>query len=105
MNLHVSTTLEITADLAKRKLLRFFLDEVSLFLQPEYPLLITTDNSHAVWRFPIAFLMGRHGKLEKIGEVDVDAYSGELLITNKILKEIQEHAQQLAKRATFSTRE
>jgi hypothetical protein len=100
LELNISTTLNVSAPEAKRKVIRFFIDEVSLFVGPKSPFLVVTKEDQIFWRFPIHLFLGRYGDLGQVGEVDVDAYSGKLLITDETIGEIKANAERLAKRAT-----
>lgn len=101
LELNISTTLGISASRAKRKLTGLLIDEVSLFVTPYSPLLIVTDKSNIFWRFPVYLVLGRRGELGQVGEVDVDAYSGDILITAEKIEEFKANAERLAKRATL----
>ncbi len=103
LDVNISLTLDLTAAQARRKLTRFFMDEVSLFINPQDPLLVVVDQETILWRFSIIFSMGRRGKLGQLGEVDVDARSGELLLDDKLLEEIKTNARSLARGTAFST--
>lgn len=100
LEVKISAKLGITAEQAKRKLTRFFMDEVSLFISPQAPLLVLTDQEAIFWRFPIVFSMGKHGQLGQVGEIDVDARSGALLLDEAILEKIKTNARILARGAT-----
>jgi hypothetical protein len=99
--LNISTTLGISASQAKRKVTRFFIDEVSLFVGTKSPLLIVTKGDKIIWRFYIHLFLGRYGDLGQVGEIDVDAHSGKLLINDDATEEIKANAERLAKRATL----
>jgi len=101
LELSISTTLGISASQAKRKLTGLLIDEVSLFVTPYAPLLIVTGEGKIFWRFPVYLVLGRRGELGQVGEVDVDAHSGDILITNEILEEFKANAERLAKRAAL----
>ncbi|MEZ4862596.1 MAG: hypothetical protein R3C14_14880 [Caldilineaceae bacterium] len=103
LDLHVSLNLGITAKQAKRKLSRFLLDEVSLFIGPEEPLLVFIEPTKIVWRFPLQFALAKQGRLGQVGTVDVDAQSGELLLIDEHLMEIKRNARLLARSATLPT--
>ena len=90
LDVNFSVTIGITAEQAKRKLTHFLMDEVSLLISPQAPLLVVADKNAILWRFPIIFSMGHRGKLGQVGEIDVDA-------CNKA------HAYILAQSATLST--
>lgn len=101
LEVNISTTLGITAGQAKRKLTRYFMDNVSLFITPQSPLLVVVNPEKISWRFPVFFAMGHHGRLGQVGEVDVDAHSGEILLNDVLLEEIKANAQRLAKGAAL----
>lgn len=44
LELNISTTLGISASQAKRKVARFFMDEVSMFIGPDPPLLVINKD-------------------------------------------------------------
>jgi hypothetical protein len=69
LEVKLSVTLRVTAEQAKRKLTRFLIDEVNLFIHPDTPLLVVTDQNSIFWRFPLIFSMGRRGKLGQVGEL------------------------------------
>lgn len=103
IDLHLTLTLGITAQQAKRKLSRFLMDEVSLFLGPEAPLLVLSDTSSAFWRFPIEFSMARRGRIGQVGMIDVNAQTGELQLSDEQLTEIKLNARLLARGTALST--
>ena len=103
LEIKLSVTLGVTAEQAKRKLTRFLIDEVNLFIHPEAPLLVVTDQNTIFWRFPLIFSMGHRGKLGQVGEVDVDAQTGELLLNDTLLEEIKAHARFLAQHTALPT--
>lgn len=103
LDIHISTTLGISASEAKRKLTRYLMDNVSMFLTPQRPLLIVTDANVITWRFAILFAMGPQGILGQVGEIDVDAHNGEILLNSALQKEIEANAKRLAGSAALPT--
>lgn len=101
VDLNISIKLGISADQAKRKLSRFFMDEVSLLIGPEDPLLVLVDTRSVLWRFPLELTLGKRGRLGLVGTVDVDARTGELLITDELLTEIKTNARLLVRGAAL----
>lgn len=102
LEVKLSVTLGITAEQAKRKLARFLMDEVSLLISPQLPLLVVVDQHTIFWRFPIIFSMGPRGRLGQVGEIDIDALTGELLLNENQLSEIKTHARLLAQSPALS---
>jgi len=95
LQVNISTTLNITAEQARRKLTRYFMDEVSMFITPQSPLLVIVNENQIFWRFPLALVMGKQGLLGLVGQVDVSALSGEFILNVKLLEEIKTNAQRL----------
>jgi hypothetical protein len=58
-----------------------------------------------VWRVPVVLTMPGHGVLGRVGEIDVDVETGEILLTEDILTDIKEHAKRLAASTTSAPRE
>jgi len=100
LELTISTTLGISASQAKRKVARFFMDEVSMFMGPDPPFLIVAEDEQIFWRFPIVFSMGFPGQPRQVGQVDVDAFTGRLLIDHEIIESIKTNAKQVATSTT-----
>jgi len=98
LELTISTTLGISAQEAQRKVRRYFGDHVNMFITPRPPLLVMLDDHTSHWRFPLVFSLGRQGRLGQVGEVDVDAHSGELLVSETLVQEINTNAHRLAQR-------
>jgi hypothetical protein len=96
LEVNISATLGITAEEARRKVNRFLMDNVSMFLSPSVPLLVVESQEKIYWRFPIGLILGQQGYLGQVGEVDVDAYTGELLLDGHALVRIEANAQRLA---------
>jgi hypothetical protein len=93
---NVSVKLGVTAEQAKRKVTRYLMDEVSLLIGPQAPLLVVAGQEEIYWRFPIVFSMGPRGRLGQVGQIDVDAQSGALLVTDELIEEIKTYARVLA---------
>lgn len=103
LEVNISTTLGITAEQARRKVTRFLMDNVSMFLSPSSPLLVVKTQEQIWWRFPIGLNLGQHGYLGQVGEINVDAYTGELLLDDDSLERIEVNAQRLAQGAAHPT--
>jgi hypothetical protein len=99
LEINISTELGISAQKAKRKVTRYLMDHVSLFLMPANPLLVLLTENEIVWRFPIVFSPG--SMLGQVGEMDVDAQSGELFINQEAISEMTHRAHRLAQITTL----
>lgn len=93
----VPPRVHVTAATARRKVNRFVLDEISYLMGGEQPTLVETDRF--VWRVPVVLTYPDQGVVGQAGSIDVDAESGELLLTPEIIEEIQRNARVLAARS------
>jgi hypothetical protein len=105
LDINLSVRLGITAKQAKRKLTRFFMDEVSLLIGPEAPSLVFTNENDICWRFPVTLSMGQQGVVGQVGQVDVNAKTGELLLNDTLIEEIKINAKQLAQPTAYPTKQ
>ncbi len=94
-------SVQVTAGEARRKVVRFLLDEVSYLLRPEQPALVKTDR--LIWRVPIALTYPSRGIVGQVGHIDVDAETGRLLVTSEAIVEIKRNAHSLAEDFPSST--
>lgn len=90
----VPARVSITAASARRKVIRFLLDNVSYLLNAEQPTLIEADR--LVWRVPAILTYPTRGVVGQAGYIDVDAENGELLTSSDTIAEITQHARELA---------
>ena len=77
LEVNISAILGITAEQSRRKVTRFLMDHVSMFLSLASPLLVVESQEKIYWRFPVGLSLGQQGYLGQVGEIDVDAYTGE----------------------------
>jgi hypothetical protein len=90
----------VTAITAQRKVSRLVLDRLSNLLCGNPPTLVIGDRLR--WRVPIWLGFPGHGLVGKVGEIDVDLETGEILFTESLLEEIGQHADDLARRTLLS---
>ena len=93
--------MHVTAFSAQRKVNRLMLDRVSNLLCGNEPTLIVTDRLR--WRVPVWLGFPAIGLVGKVGEVDVDVETGEVLFDQRLLKDIAERADVLAERTLSGT--
>ncbi len=91
----VPAQVKIGAVSAQRKVCRYLLDHMSYLMGAEKPELI--DTGVLVWRVPVNLTSPEQGILGQAGSIDVDAETGELLLTEDDIAEIQRNARDLAK--------
>ena len=63
------------------------------------PALTVTDR--VVWRVPVDLTNPEDGRIGRVGEVDVDVESGELLLTENQISPIKQNALHLTADASF----
>lgn len=95
INVSVSAKINLTATAARRKVNVFLLNEVSTGLGGDTPSLVAS-NDRVCWRVPVILALPAQGRLGQVGQIDVDAQSGELLITPQAIDEMERHANRLA---------
>lgn len=100
ISINVSATLNITAYTAKRKANVFVLNRVGTGLFGAEPQLVVTDKV-ICWRVPIFLSTASQGRREQVGQIDIDAQTGEVLADEHVLKEIADHAERLADRSAL----
>ena len=83
---------------ARKKVTGLVLDQVSdMLLADDEPQLITKENGRLVWSVSIIFTSITRGRVGRVGVLEVDARSGEVLITDEILNQVRNEVARLAK--------
>lgn len=100
INIHVEAELNVSPLIARRKVTGYLIDQVSDHLGGEEPALVI-DEERFLWRVPVALYLTSRGKVGQVGEIDVDAQSGQLLITQRLIEELKARAYNLATRPTM----
>ena len=96
IDIRVRTRLAITAFTAQRKVSRLMLERVSNLLCGQEPTLVVGDRVR--WRVPVWLGFPNMGLVGKVGDIDVDVETGEILFDQRGLEEISERADALARR-------
>jgi hypothetical protein len=102
LNVHVVTTLDVSAEEARRQVNRDVVTELGTGLIAREPELVISGE-HVVWRVPIVLSLPELGEMGQVGTVDVDARSGELLTDPDAQQGIIQHARRLYAGATLPT--
>lgn len=97
IDIRIRARLAITAFTAQRKVSRLVLERVSNLLCGREPTLVIGDR--VCWRVPVWLGFPKHGMVGKVGEIDVDVETGEILFGQRDLDEMSERANDLARRA------
>jgi len=103
VDVRLSCEVNYTAVAAKRRVSGYVASNVSVLMGGEDPTLVLADR--IVWRVPVVLTMPGHGVLGRVGEIDVDVETGEILVTEDILTGIKDHAKRLAASTTSASRE
>jgi predicted RNase H-like HicB family nuclease len=84
----------ISPTTARRRVSRLVISELGNLLYGDEPVLQL--NLRPCWRVPIMLAYPDRGPVGQVGMIEVDIETGELLVTEKLLDEIKNNAQQLA---------
>lgn len=103
LHLHLETTLEITAEEARRRVNRQVVMELGTGLAAQPPDLGIAEQT-IVWRVPITLSLPELGDLGQVGVIEVDSRSGEILSTDEVLERITQHARRLFAGATLQAK-
>jgi hypothetical protein len=94
LSFHVVTTLNVTAEEARRQVNCQVVTELGTGLIARVPELVIAGEQ-IVWRVPIVLSLPDLGDLGQVGTVDVDARTGDLLISTAAQEGIIQRARQL----------
>lgn len=94
----MSVTVDVTAFSARQKVTGFVADEISTNMHGEEPRLIVGER--ICWRVPVILSMPPTGDRGKVGTIDVDIETGQLMITQSLVEEIKRRAEYLATHST-----
>ena len=95
IQVHVSVTLNITPFVARQKVGGLVLSKVGTGIGADEPTLVLS-NKRVVWRVPVFLALPGLGRLGQVGEVDVDAQTGEVLADRSALNRMIDNANRLA---------
>lgn len=77
LEIHHTVDVRISAEQAREKVGFWLMDQVSMMMQAESPTFILGER--AVWRVPAVQYSTHKGRVGKVGTVDIDAMTGEIL--------------------------
>ena len=103
LSFHVIATLNVTAEEARRRVNRQVVTELGTGLIARDPEL-AFEGEQIVWRVPIVLSLPGLGDLGQVGTVDIDARSGDLLLSPDVQERIIQHARRLYTGATLQTK-
>jgi len=94
ITIRVSTRLNVTQVAARRKVNVFVLNEIGTGLGGDTPTLVLYQE-RLCWRVPVILALPPRGRLGQVGQIDVDAQSGEILANDQTIRDIADHATRL----------
>lgn len=101
IDIKVRAQTQISATAAQRKVSRLVLDRVSNLLCGNPPSLVVAER--LCWRVPVWLGFPKLGLIGKVGEIDVDVETGEMIFDETSLEEMRERADALARRTLSAT--
>jgi hypothetical protein len=97
ISISLSAQANITAFVARQMVTQFVIQEISSQLGGEAPDLIVGDR--LCWSVPVVLTSPAKGVLGRVGEIQVDATTGEILADAATVAGIADHAERLAQRS------
>lgn len=97
IHIHISAPVNITPFVARQKVAAFVLSEISTQLLAEAPVLNVGER--LCWSVPVVLTSPARGVLSKVGEILVDATTGELLVDEDFVRRMTDDARRLAERS------
>src|SRR2546429_113563 len=97
IRIEVTAQVNITAFVARQKVTRFVVMEISTQLLGETPQLSVGDR--LCWSVPVVLTSPARGVVGKVGEIAVDATTGELLVDEETVQRMTDDARRLAERS------
>lgn len=101
INVNLKAAVNITAVSARRKVNAFLATNVGNLLLAGEPVLSITER--IVWRVPVDVTYPEDGRIGRVGEVDIDVETGELLLDSVQINQLEQNALRLAASPTLST--
>jgi hypothetical protein len=98
IRIEVTAPLNITAYVARQKVNAFVIMEVSSQLRSEQPDLRVGER--LCWSVPVVLGFPDRGIVGKVGEIQVDATTGELLVEKDTIQRMSDAADRLAERSS-----
>ncbi len=103
LNFHLVTTLHFGADDARRQVNRQLVPELGTGLVAREPELVITGE-RVIWRVPLVLSLPGLGDLGRVGTVDVDTSTCDLLLSPDTHQRIVQHARRLYAGATLQAK-
>jgi hypothetical protein len=97
IRIELTTQANVTAFVARQKVTQFVVTEISTQLRGEAPDLHVSDR--LCWSVPVVLTSPVRGVIGRVGEIRVDAETGEVLADADTVRRITDDAERLAQRS------
>jgi hypothetical protein len=97
IRIELTAPVNITPFVARQKVTGFVILEISDHLRGEQPELVVGDR--LCWSVPVVLTSPSRGVVGKVGEILVDATTGELLVDKDTVQRMSDDADRLAQRS------
>src|SRR5216684_265758 len=94
IHIHITAPVNITPFVARQKVASFVLSEISTQLLADTPALSVGER--LCWSVPVVLTSPARGVVGKVGEICVDATTGELLVEQETVQRMTEDVRRLA---------
>lgn len=101
IDIRVSADLNLSAFAARQKVNGFILSDISYMMHAGEPTLVVSDSIY--WRVPVVLSLTSHGDVGDVGMIDVNAETGQMLISPNLVAEVSARAEGLAARYSSET--
>jgi hypothetical protein len=97
IHVHVSAPLNITPFVARQTVNAFVVTEISAQLRSEPPNLVVGER--LFWSVPVVLTSPLRGVIGEVGEIRVDAMTGEMLLDEAAVRRLSDNVRRLAERS------
>jgi hypothetical protein len=97
IHIHITAPVNITPFVARQKVASFVISEISTQLLAEMPILNVGER--LCWSVPVVLTSPAKGICGKVGDVKVDATTGELMVDEDLVQRMTDDARRLAERS------
>ncbi len=97
IHIHITAPVNITPFVARQKVASFVISEISTQLLADVPALCVGER--LCWSVPVVLTSPARGVCGKVGEILVDATTGELLVDEELVRRMTDDARRLAERS------
>lgn len=94
IDIKVTSDINVSAYAARQKVDTFVLSEISYMMHAGEPNLVVGDS--ICWRVPVVLSLSSHGDVGDVGAIDVNAQTGQLIVTPQLIAEVNARAEGLA---------